>query len=203
MAERSSFFIRPQIVAWLALILSAGFVWAGPSRAGASSEVTSPVPAVVGRWVGTSLDTPPNAVEILETSDVSLMEYRAEGEPPLWLAQVGGVGRRAAFHPPELCYVGSHYEVLERGQITIPVRGEARRVMRLVIGRGAVRYEAWYWLTANGRMTPSYYQQQWWMLTDAIRGRPMAGTLVRITTPLDDPSRSRDRLLGFVEAFES
>ena len=31
----------------------------------------------------------------------------------------------------------------------------------------------------------------------------MAGTLVRITTPLDDPSRSYHRLLGFVEALES
>lgn len=202
MAERSSFSIRPQIVALLALILSAGLVWGGQPRAG-SADPTSSVPTVVGPWVGTSLETPPNAVEILETSDVNLMEYRAEGEQPLWLAHVGGVGRRAAFHPPELCYVGSHYEVLERSQITIPVRGEARRVMRLVIGRGAARYEAWYWLTANERMTPSYYQQQWWLLMDAIRGRPMAGTLVRITTPLDDPSRSYHRLLGFVEALES
>ena len=194
--------IRPQAVAFLALICSAGLLWAGQPRA-SSADLTSSVPAVVGPWVGTSLETPPNAVAILETSDVSLMEYRAEGEPPLWLAQVGGGGRRAAFHPPELCYVGSHYEVLERAQIAIPVRGESRRVMRLVIGRGKSRYEAWYWLTASGRMTPSYYQQQWWLLMDAMRGRPMAGTLVRITTPLDDPLRSSARLLRFVEAFGS
>lgn len=202
MIDCSARVMRPQVVALLALVLSAGLLWAGHPRAN-SSDLTSSVPHVVGPWVGTSLSTPPNAVEILETSDLSLMEYRTVGEPPLWLAQVGGVGRRAAFHPPELCYVGSHYEVLERAQIAIPVRGEARRVMRLVIGRGESRYEAWYWLTASGRMTPSYYQQQWWLLMDAIQGRPMVGTLVRITTPLDDPSRSYTRLLGFVEAFES
>jgi len=144
------------------------------------------------------------AVDILETDEVALMEYRAGGEPPVWLAHVAGFGNRAAFHPPELCYVGSHFEVLERGLMAVTVNGRSRRLMRLVIAQEGKRYEAWYWFTAQGRMTPSYYQQQWWLMMDTVRRQPTSGTLVRISTPLDDGvEKSHQRLLAFVNAWDA
>jgi hypothetical protein len=52
-------------------------------------------------------------------------------------------------------------------------------------------------------VTPNYYQQQLWLLADAIAGRPMSGTLVRISTSRDDPQRAQQRLRAFVEALEA
>ena len=75
--------------------------------------------------------------------------------------------------------------------------------MRLVIGQDKQRYEAWYWFTADGRVTSSYYQQQGWLLFDAIRGRHSSGTLVRISTPLEDPQAAHERLANFVDAWEA
>ena len=121
----------------------------------------------------------------------------------MWLARITGFGKRAAFHPPELCYVGSHYEVLERGPITVPVHGHPRRLMRLVIGQDQDRYEAWYWFTAGDRVTHSYFEQQWWLLREMMRGRPSAGMLLRLSTRQESSAAADARLLEFFNAWHN
>lgn len=197
--------LRPQPIAFCALTLAGALIWLGQGsalRAAAAAPMTA-VPTRIGAWTGRPVPMERKVYEILETDDVALMEYTRGKEPPVWLAQVAGFGNRAAFHPPELCFVGSHFEVLERAAITVPVRGRPHRLMRLVVGQGNQHYEAWYWFTANERVTSNYYQQQWWLLLDAIRRRPTAGTLVRISTLLDEPVATRYRLAAFVEQFET
>jgi len=164
---------------------------------------TDPVPATVGEWIGTPVALDQRVFEILETRDVASMAYQRGEEPPVWLAQVAGFGTRAAFHPPEICYVGSRFEVLERGPVAVTVNGHPQRLMRLVLGQGDRRFEAWYWFTAGRRVTSNYYQQQLWLLADAMHRAPMSGTLVRISTSLDDPDRTHQRLRAFVEALEA
>ena len=193
---------RPQILALGALTAFAWLVWTGDSPAKMTEE-TSEVPEQLGLWGGTRIESDPRALEILETDDVALMEYRMGEEPPVWFARVSGFGNRAAFHPPELCYIGSHFEVLEREPISMLVHGKEHRMMRLVIGQDDDRYEAWYWFTAGDRVTPSYYQQQLWLVMDSVRRKPMSGTLVRVSTPLDDPAGTRRRLLAFVTSLDT
>ena len=195
---------RPAVVAMGALVLFAWLVWASraPVKVAATQHV-SEVPQQLGLWQGRPLETDPRALEILETDDVAFMEYRLGKEPPVWFARVAGFGNRAAFHPPELCYIGSHFEVLEREPVSILVNGKEHRMMRLVIGQDNDRFEAWYWFTANGRVTHSYYQQQLWLLMDSARRKPMSGTLVRVSTALDDPAETRRRLLAFVTSLDA
>jgi len=200
--------MNPRAACFIVLAASAGLLWAGrPSRAAlapAAGQSAALAPAAVGPWNGTPIPVDQRAVQILETDDVALMEYRLEGGSPVWFAKVAGFGNRAAFHPPELCYVGSHFEVLERSPMAVTVNGHPRRVMRLLIGQDGQRYEAWYWFTAGGRMTPSYYQQQWWLMLDTIRRQTASGTLVRISTPLQDGAEaSHQRLLAFVNAWDT
>ena len=147
--------VRPHAVALVVMALSTWALWAGHTGPAVEQDVPPP-PTHLGLWTGQPLDVDQRAVEILETDDVSLMEYRLGDEPPVWFSQVAGFGKRAAFHPPELCYIGSHFEVLDRGPITVTVNGQPRRLMRLVIGQSGARYEAWYWFTARDRVTPNY-----------------------------------------------
>ena len=198
----SSLLPLPSTVAFVVLAGSAGLLWAGNAPAKTTHEVHA-VPAVLGPWQGKTLEVDRRTEEILETSDVALMEYRLGNESPVWFAQVAGFGKRAAFHPPELCYVGSHFEVLERGPITVLVNGTPHRLMRLLLSQGKARYEAWYWFTANERVTPNYYQQQLWLVMDAISRKPMSGTLVRISTQADDAEAAHRRLLAFLTSFET
>ena len=201
-------FLSPRVGAFASLAVAAGLVWmpklGGRGSAPAASAAQLPaIPVQVGQWQGRPLTVGNRVLEILETDNVSLMEYRLEAGQPVWLAYVAGFGNRAAFHPPEICYVGSHYEVLERGPINVDVNGHPRRFMRLLIGQNNERYEAWYWFTANGRVTHNYYQQQVWLLQDTIRGRHSSGTLVRLSTPANDQAASHQRLLDFSKAWES
>ncbi|MBI2174539.1 MAG: EpsI family protein [Candidatus Omnitrophica bacterium] len=194
---------------WVALGLCLGtalFLWKAPSSASTnlhSQQTPSSIPKKVGPWLGKASAVDERTFEILETRDVIAMEYqRAGGEPVVWLAQVAGFGNRAAFHPPEICYVGSHMQILEREKILVKVDGKAQRLMRLLVGQGNQRFEAWYWFTAQGRVSPSYYEQQWWLALATLRGKRPSGTLVRISTPQDDPLKARQRLEAFLVSWQ-
>jgi EpsI family protein len=173
------------------------------SRPAPSRLSAPPAPTrLAGVWTGTVLPNDPRTLALLETDDVTLVEYRLAKEPPVWLVRVGGFGTRAAFHPPEICYVGSDFEVLERGPRTVFVNGEPRTVMRLVLAQGGHRREAWYWFTAGTRATPHYWLQQAWLVTNALRRRPMTGTLVHVSSPMEHPETTGRRLLAFVNALD-
>ena len=181
-----------------ALAVLAAFSWL---RLAGQPELLPPrdvsVPASVGPWTGMPLAEIGRAPAIQEAG-VALMEYRLGKEPPVWWSEVAGVGARSTYHPPELCLVGSHLEILEREPITVFANGEAHRVMRLVIGEQGRRYESWYWFTADDRVTPSYYQQQLWLALDSVRRESAFGSLVRISTPVAAGAEtSRRRLLAF------
>ena len=195
--------LNPRAAALVILAGAAGLLWAGKLSPKPHAQAASAVPSQVGLWQGQVIPVDDKTVQILETDDVALMEYRLGEEPPVWFVQVAGFGNRAAFHPPELCYVGSHYEVLERGPITVHINGADRTLMRLVVSQGADRSEAWYWLTADRRVTPNYYQQQIWLMLDAVQQKPVSGTLVRISTPLEDTSKAHRRLLAFMTSYDS
>jgi len=76
--------------------------------------------------------------------------------------------------------------------------------MRLVLSQAGQQFEAWYWFTANGRVTANYYQQQLWLLMDSIHGKPMAGTMIRVSTLLDkDPAKTHQRLQAFLNEFDA
>ena len=211
MTRRSGAWAAPAALAVLvgsAWVLRAGeSVWVPAGRSPAAAGRMAPsagssLPDRLGPRVGTPVAVGADVPAMLETTDIAVMEYRMGQEPPVWVSRVGGFGTRAAFHPPELCYVGSDFEVMERRPITLLVEGAERRVMRLVLRQGVRSYEAWYWLTANGRTTTSYYLQQLWLVLDAIRRRPLTGTLVRISTPMDGPATSHRRLLAFLTSLE-
>lgn len=196
--------IRPQLVAFTLLILTSMALFRAQSPHPSLGLESSRIPVSLGPWKGTPIPVTDDVIRILETEDIALMEYRLDKEPPLWFAQVAGYGNRGAYHPPELCFVGSHFEILERGVETVEVNGKDRQVMRLVISQDGQHLEAWYWFTANGRITPNYYQQQLWLVMDAMRRKPMLGSLVRISTPImDDAASAHNRLQTFMTSLET
>ncbi len=199
---------RPQSIALVVLALAVLLVWAGRGAASVPSQgnpVSLPMPDLIGDWAGTAIPVDDRTFEILETKDVTVKEYQKPGAGAVLFTRVGGFGsNRAAFHPPEICFVGSDFQIDERGAIPVMVGGSEKKLMRLVISQKEKRFEAWYWFTANGKITASYYEQQWWLMKDLMSGRPMSGTLVRISTPMEgDPAVSRNRLARFLADWEA
>lgn len=192
--------IAPRLLALAVLGVAASLVLAGrPHPHPAASPAA--MPEQLGLWMGQPLPVEERAKAMLETDDVAVMEYRLGKDAPVWLARVAGFGNRASFHPPELCLVGSQFELVNRGPLTVFANGRTHRVMRLVTSQKGRRFESWYWFSVGGRTTPSYYEQQLWLLVQAIRRSPRTGTLVRISTPLDTPDATRRRLLAFLTSY--
>ena len=203
-APRRTLIFQPQSLALLVMAGAAWMVWAGNRPIlSTKTDMAAAVPERLGPWRGKSVGVEQRALDILETDDVSLMEYRLGQEPPVWFALVAGFGNRAAFHPPELCLVGSHYEILDREAIDVIANGKSRRVMRLIITQDGQQFESWYWFTADGKITPNYYQQQAWLVLQSIRRQPSSGTLVRISTQIDKPESASRRLLAFLTSFDA
>jgi EpsI family protein len=201
MFRRSTDFkFTPANCALTVLVVGALLLMVGKPVPGSGLQSQVNIPMNLGAWEGKNVGVEQRAKEILETDQVELREYHLPNQPAVWFSQVSGFGNRAAFHPPELCYVGGHFEVLERSPLTIKVKGQERQVMRLVIGQGNEKFEAWYWFTANDRITSSYYQQQLWLLLEAMKRKPASGTLVRISTVLDGPAANQ-RLLSFLDSL--
>lgn len=198
--------VRPEALALVVVAGATWLMWAGSRPAPSAGSVAAVVvPDQIGPWAGKPVPVEQRALDILETDDVILKEYRlGEADPPVWFALVAGFGNRAAFHPPELCFVGSHFQILKREPVTVMANGKSRDVMRLVIEQDGTQFESWYWFTANGKITPNYYQQQAWLVLKAIKQEPSSGTLVRISTTIDaDPDAARRRLLGFLTSFDA
>lgn len=195
-----SLFRQPSTLALLSLGLGGLLIWSRPPASGAAKPLP-PLPQVVGGWQGTAEPVDARSLAILETDDVVVMTYRRDAEPPVWVSRVAGFGGRAAYHPPELCLVGSDFEILEREAMGVEAGGSTRRVVRLLFSKGAERFESWYWFTAGGRMTPSYLTQQLWLFINGVLRRPLSGTLVRISTRGDDPEETKLRLSHFLDSF--
>lgn len=191
----------PYLAVAIAISTCGWLVWMGKTPLPVPVS-TAEVPTQLGLWSGTVIKTDPRAIEILETEDVALREFRLGNEPPVWFAQVAGFGQRAAYHPPEICYIGSHFEILEREEVSVFVNGGEQDVMRLVLAQDGQRYVSWYWFTAGERRTPNYYKQQLWLVWDTIKRNPMSGKLIRISTILDEPAVANRRLLAFVASLD-
>ena len=191
---------RPAWAALAVLLSFGGLLWRGepPTRAQALPQVRD----TMGLWTGTPITETAVKEQRPDNGEaVRLMEYRMGQEPPVWLTLEGGQGKRASFHPPEICFVGSDFEILEREPVTVVSGNTPRHLMRLVVSQNDNEYEAWYWFTVEDRITHNYYQQQLWLVMDAVRGKRTSGTLVRITTPRDDPQATHRRLLAFLTAY--
>ena len=194
--------LGPYLAVAVAIGACGWLVWVGNAPLPAAPASIAEVPTQLGLWSGTAIETDPRSIEILETQDVVLREFRLGDEPPVWFAQVAGFGQRAAYHPPELCYIGSDFEILEREKVSVFTNGNEQDVMRLVLDQEGQRYVTWYWFTAGERQTPNYYKQQLWLVWDAVQRNSMSGKLIRISTILDEPTAANRRLLAFATSLD-
>ncbi len=175
----------------LALCLSGLAVMrlAAASPSGAVSLPT--IPLQMGRWEGQDQAVDERSKGLLGTDQVVVREYRNGEGATIWLAVVYAAENRSAFHPPELCYTGSNFELLEQNTAVIARddRQAGIEVNRLLMAHMTDRQQqlvAYYWFTAGDRLFTQYHRQQIRLLWNQLRWRPSGGTLVRISTPVDD-----------------
>ena len=142
----------------------------------------------LGNWKGVEQSVDDRTKGLLGTDQVVIREYHNGESATVWLAIVWASENRSAFHPPELCYTGSDFELVEQGSAALQVASwEAQpTVNRLLMTNRRQQLLAYYWFTAGDRLFTNYHRQQLQLVWNQICRRSSSGTLVRMSTPVDD-----------------
>ena len=167
----------------------------------AMTPLEATVPRVLAGWSARDLEVTERMFAFLETRDVVYRRYEKEEEPPVTVALIRGAGRRKAAHPPEVCYVGSGFDILDRGSLPLgegTFELEARTLS--ATGPGGRLLCAYFYLSGR-RATASYLRHQWDFLLDAFSGGGGRSLLVRLDTfvergETEESARDRLRALG-------
>ncbi len=146
------------------------------------------VPQRLGEWEGVDQEVDDRTKGLLGTDQVLVREYHDGQGAMVWAAVVYAAENRSAFHPPELCYTGSNFELLDRGTATV-VRsdhGDQPMVNRLLMTNHQQQLLAYYWFTAGDRFFTKYHQQQIQLIWNQMRRKPSGGMLIRVSTLVGD-----------------
>ncbi len=164
------------------------------------------IPLQLGDWVGQDVPLDKRTYQMLETQDILYRRYRSDSErSPVDLSIVLSRGNRKAFHPPEVCYVGSGYHLDRRPHefLEIPSMAGGSRVPfnSLRVGYGQDQELVLFCYAAGSDLTPSYYLQQLKIIWAQLSGRPAMAALIRFSTPVGQETEGQAmvRLRQFVQ----
>ncbi|HTL48450.1 MAG TPA: EpsI family protein [Verrucomicrobiae bacterium] len=141
-------------------------------------------PKEIGAWKGE--DTPPDqrTLEILETRNVLSRNYQnAEGKK-LHLLLVSSEKDRRVAHPPEVCYLGANFNIVDdvESKFSTPETGTIGiRQFRAVNERHPDdQQQVLYLYKIGNRFTTNYYAQQLQFALDRISRKETEVMLIRL-----------------------
>jgi EpsI family protein len=144
-------------------------------------------PRRLGEWVGTDRELSDRQYELLETREVLFREFRKGGAGPEVLAcvAVAGANRKVA-HPPEICYRGQGWRIVDQSEVELTIAGVKRRVQELHIEKNGREHLVQSWYRVGERETPSYLLQQWLGLVADLTRSVEPSALLRFSAPIED-----------------
>ena len=148
------------------LSLAAIFPIASPfSEKGVDLEHTifNRVPVQMGEWMGHDLALDEKTYEILETRNVLSRIYQNSRNESVHLMIVASHKDRRVAHPPEVCYLSSHYSILNSGKEIFQWNGQTVRFNRFVAQdtKNKAHQENVMYVYKVGKLfTDNYFSQQ-------------------------------------------
>jgi len=141
-------------------------------------------PKDIGHWTSTEQKITDDEYAILETRNAFARKYTASTGEVVYLFIVYSKNNRKVSHPPEVCYIGSGYSVLDNMQASFkrPNSNEVIRTNRLVLEFGNSQQIAYYWFRVGNTYTSNYLKQQILIAWKTLIGRPSSSALIRIST---------------------
>jgi EpsI family protein len=164
--------------------------WEAPVR-GSLPFPDSQIPKALGAWTSTKLDTDLSFLGIVRFRARVDRRYERNGES---VALFVGVGSRDPRYgspfSPKTAYPGSGWWSEETRQIVLQPDGRPARVNVLRYGTGGRRKLAFDWTEGGGGLGDEIFRFAT-ALDNSAWGRPREGIAVRISTPLQNTSPSR------------
>lgn len=99
--------------------------------------------------------------------------------------------QKNTFHSPGYCLPGGGWAIQKKSVERIPVvapngREFEAELNRFLLQKGTLRQVVLYCFVEGGRVTPSIFKHNWYLLQDRLLHRPAMGALVRIIVPVAD-----------------
>ncbi len=145
------------------------------------------LPIFINGWTGEDIEVKSRTLEILETNDVLIRDYKKDKNPPVQLCIVYASNNRKVSHPPEVCYKGSGWSLEEKKPVVFSIKSDEYpefRAIKLIQERGDQKKLVLYWFKCNSKYTTNYYKQQINIVkSEIITGKSTSG-MVRISTPV-------------------
>ena len=145
------------------------------------------LPIFINGWSGEDIKVDDRTLEILETNDVLMRDYKKEGNPFIQLCIIYASNNRKVSHPPEVCYKGSGWSLEEKILVVFSIKSDEfpeLRANKLILEKGDQKQLVLYWYKCNSDYATNYYKQQINVVkSEIITGKSTSG-LIRISTPI-------------------
>jgi EpsI family protein len=145
------------------------------------------LPIFINGWIGEDIEVGNRTLEILETNDVLMRDYKKEGNPFIQLCIIYASNNRKVSHPPEVCYKGSGWSLEEKILVVFSIKSDEfpeLRANKLILEKGDQKQLVLYWYKCNSDYATNYYKQQINVVkSEIITGKSTSG-LIRISTPI-------------------
>lgn len=177
-------------------------------------QTLSAFPLAIGEWQGREQQIGEAELDVLQLTDYIMAAYSNPSVPEpveLYVAYYASQRKGASIHSPKACLPGGGWGIDEFSQVQIPGAGPddatdgAFTVNRSLISLGDNRMLVYYWFQGRGRIITNEYLAKWYIFWDSITRNRTDGALVRVTTPVMDPTdvaAADKRLADFIRLVE-
>lgn len=148
------------------------------------------VPFAIGDWIGKDIPVDELTYQILETTNVLSRLYENKKGERVHLLLVSSAKDRRVAHPPEVCYISSHYDVVNSKETLLQVSGNQVPV-KLFVAQDqkdpAHKEQVLYLYQVGKRFTTNYYAQQLQFALDRMARRESRVLLIRLSGSRNQP----------------
>jgi len=161
-------------------------------------------PKSIGTWTSVDLPLTKDDFAILETRNAFVRLYtNGVDKSQIYLYLVYSQTNRKVAHPPEICYTGSGFTIVDDAHDSIAVGYKNMNIQanRLKMFKGDLNQVAYYWFKVGDRFTSNYWKQQVLIALDTLQGHEPSSALVRISSTVggQDINKSVKNIKNFTD----
>jgi len=140
-------------------------------------------PLEIGEWKGTDVAPDEKTLEILETRNVLTRFYETADKNGVHLLLVSSQKDRRVAHPPEVCYLGSNFSIMNERETTPAEHGgqfSVKEFEAIHERRPDKKEHVLYVYRVGDRFTTNYYAQQLQFAIDRFSKNESEVLLIRL-----------------------
>jgi len=143
-------------------------------------------PYTIGDWKGRDLKIEEYEYKILETRNLIVREYINSKGDKLSLFIIYSETNRSVFHPPEVCMVGSGFEILDKKVEKFNYGNKNCTANKIYTGKDDYRGMSLYCYKAGKIHTDKFYLQQAYFALNQLLGKRVKGATIRVSMTLKE-----------------